>query len=147
MFERIYPMVLSVVVTAMALFWDISLKDFLNYKEIMSSAISLGSIAVGFLAAAITLMPSLSNNELVKNLKSMGAYKKLLKYIISAIISLFCLSLISLLGLFINNNYEHFLVTYFQYLWVFILVLSIMTTIRVISLFLKFLIYTQDGES
>lgn len=140
-------MVLSVVVTAMALFWDISLKDFLNYKEIMSSAISLGSIAVGFLAAAITLMPSLSNNELVKNLKSMGAYKKLLKYIISAIISLFCLSLISLLGLFINNNYEHFLVTYFQYLWVFILVLSIMTTIRVISLFLKFLIYTQDGES
>jgi hypothetical protein len=69
----------------------------------MSSAISLGSIAVGFLAAAITLMHSMSNNDLVKNLKSMGTYKKLLKYIISAIFGLFTIYLLSIIALFIST--------------------------------------------
>ena len=50
----------------------------------MSSSISLGSIAVGFLAAAITLMPSLSNNELVKNLKRLGA-PNLFKFLTSSL--------------------------------------------------------------
>lgn len=113
----------------------------------MSSAISLGSIAVGFLAAAITLMPSMSNNELVKNLKRMGSYKKLLKYIITAIFGLFAVSLLSIIALFINVKPVSVYDTIFYHIWIFTFVFSILATYRVIRNFLRFLVFTQDDEN
>ncbi|MBK5446845.1 hypothetical protein [Peribacillus sp. TH24] len=144
MLERIYPAAISILLVVLTICTEFNLGDLVNYKEIMSSAISLGSIAVGFLAAAITLLPSLSNNELVKNLKRMGAYEKLLKYIITSIFGLFGISFLSLFALFIDSSFKYN--QYFYYLWIFVLSFSLLSTFRVIRLFLKFLIVTQKND-
>lgn len=147
MLEKLFPFVLSCVATMLLYICNFNLGNLVNYKEIMSSAISMGSIAVGFLAAAITLMPSMSNNELVKNLKRMGAYKKLLKYIITAIFALFGISLFSILGLFINTEHKSIVNIVFYNIWIFLFVFSLLATYRVIRVFLKFLVVTQNDDS
>jgi len=144
MLERTYPLILSALAVITSVWFKFSLLDLKNYKDIMSSSISLGSIAVGFLAAAITLMPSLSNNELVKNLKRLGAYQKLLRYIIVAIIGLFAISILSISGLFINNEAHVLLKDIFGNIWIFVFVFAILSIVRVIHLFLKFLVVTQN---
>ncbi|MCY8110075.1 hypothetical protein MOF19_16470 [Bacillus spizizenii] len=146
MLERTYPLILSIVLVVASIWFDFSLLDLKNYKDIMSSSISLGSIAVGFLAAAITLMPSLSNNELVKNLKRLGAYQKLLRYIIIAIIGLFGISFLSISGLFINSDACTLVKFVFGNFWIFVFVFAILSIVRVIHLFLKFLVLTQNDS-
>jgi hypothetical protein len=147
MLEKTYPFMLGILATAVLYFIKFNLSSLTNYNDIMSSAISLGSIAVGFLAAAITLMPSMENNELVRNLKRMGAYKKLLNYIITAIFSLFGVSLLSLIGLFINTKSKTTGITIFNNIWIFVFVFSLFATFRVIQTFLKFLVLTQEDDS
>jgi hypothetical protein len=146
MLERYYPVIISLALTFFVCYIDFNLGKVANYKEIMSSAISLGSIAVGFLAAAITLMPSLSNNELVKNLKAMGAYKKLLEYIISAIFGLFTVSLLSIIALFLSSSTASKFNMIFYHFWIFVASFAILSTYRVIRNFLKFLVLTQSDD-
>ncbi|MBX7001906.1 hypothetical protein EX219_09945 [Bacillus aerophilus] len=145
MLEKAYPLIGGFLGVLLAFISKFKLLEIESYKEIMSSSISLGSIAVGFLAAAITLLPSLSNNELVKNLKRLGAYQKLLLYIIKAIIGLFIISILSIVGLFITNISIGIVRDLFGYIWIFIFIVAILSIIRVIHLFLKFLVLTQNN--
>lgn len=145
MLEKTYPLIGGFLGVILAFISKFNLLEIESYKEIMSSSISLGSIAVGFLAAAITLLPSLSNNELVKNLKRLGAYQKLLLYIIKAIIGLFIISILSIVGLFITNISIGIVRDLFGYTWIFIFIVAILSIIRVIHLFLKFLVLTQNN--
>ncbi|WP_280150133.1 hypothetical protein P5485_012980 [Bacillus pumilus] len=145
MLEKAYPLIGGFLGVVLAFISKFKLLELESYKEIMSSSISLGSIAVGFLAAAITLLPSLSNNELVKNLKRLGAYQKLLLYIIKAIIGLFIISILSIVGLFITNISIGIVRDLFGYTWIFIFIVAILSIIRVIHLFLKFLVLTQNN--
>ncbi|MBS4748187.1 MULTISPECIES: hypothetical protein [Bacillus] len=145
MLEKAYPLIGGFLGVILAFISKFNLLEIESYKEIMSSSISLGSIAVGFLAAAITLLPSLSNNELVKNLKRLGAYQKLLLYIIKAIIGLFIISILSIVGLFITNISIGIVRDLFGYTWIFIFIVAILSIIRVIHLFLKFLVLTQNN--
>lgn len=145
MLEKAYPLIGGFLGVILAFISKFNLLEIESYKEIMSSSISLGSIAVGFLAAAITLLPSLSNNELVKNLKRLGAYQKLLLYIIKAIIGLFIISILSIVGLFITNISIGIVRDLFGFTWIFIFIVAILSIIRVIHLFLKFLVLTQNN--
>jgi hypothetical protein len=146
MLEKIYPQLLSILVTVYLYLVKFNLSKLPNYKDIMSASISLGSIAVGFLAAAITLMPSMENNELVRNLRRMGAYKKLLKYIITAIFSLFSTCLLSLIALFTDAKANNIVNVIFNNIWTLVFVFSLLATFRVIQTFLKFLVLTQQDD-
>jgi hypothetical protein len=143
--EKIYPYILGLIAPFAVWYLRLTPNSFENFKDIMASTISLGSIAVGFLAAAITLMPSMNENSLVKRLKELGAYRKLLKYLIEAIIALFIVSLLSIFGLFLNSKIITCIDISFMHLWTYVFAVSILGTFRVISNFLRFLILTQDG--
>ncbi|MBT2700253.1 hypothetical protein J7E79_23080 [Bacillus sp. ISL-40] len=146
MLEKIYPQLLSILVTVYLYFTEFKLGALQNYKDIMSASISLGSIAVGFLAAAITLMPSMDNNELVRNLRRMGAYKKLLKYIITAIFSLFSTCFLSLIALFTDSKTNSIFNVIFNNAWILVFIFSLLATFRVIQTFLKFLVLSQQDD-
>lgn len=146
MIERYFPYVLALIVPTIFFYYKVSPKEISNFKDILNSTISMGSIAVGFLAAAITLLPSLSSNKFVSKLKQMGAYVKLLRYLISAIISLFLTSLLSVIGLFVNVDTVTWTDRIFLILWSFLFSLSIFTTFRVIRNFLVFLIISQNED-
>lgn len=147
MVERYYPFVLALIAPILVCYFDILPKDIVNYKDILNSTISIGSIAVGFLAAAVTLLPSLGSNRLVQVLKQMGAYRKLLQYLITAIIGLFITALLSVVGLFIDPQKYETINHFFLIVWSYMFFFAVLASIRVIQNFLKFLLLTQDDDS
>ena len=142
--RRIIPYLIGIVLPTYLFINKLFPSNISNYKDIVIANISLASIGVGFLAAAITLMPSLSDNLFVEKLKQLGAYKKLLHYLFEAIVFLFISSLISIAILFFNLTADTQPLFYFNLLWSFVFVTSLCLVIRVIHAFLKFLIITAD---
>lgn len=146
MLERTYPLLLSLIGPIVIWYLKLLPSDIENYKDILNSTISIGSIAVGFLAAAVTLLPSLGSNKLVTALKQMGAYKRLLKYLITAIIALFLTSLLSVIGLFIISSSQEVINQVFLAVWSYGFLFSILTSYRVIHNFMKFLLVASDDD-
>ncbi|WP_058301705.1 hypothetical protein [Gorillibacterium timonense] len=141
--EKTLPYLIGAIPPILVIYYGIYPSYFVNFKDIMNSTISMGSIAVGFLAAAITLLPSLNQNPFVIALKQIGAYEKLMSYLISAIIFLFLISLLSIFGLLIDTSFNKDVGHIFLIGWSFVFSVAILTTIRVIFSFLKFLIASQ----
>ncbi|WP_373893838.1 hypothetical protein [Virgibacillus sp. CBA3643] len=109
------------------------------FKELLSATISMGAIAVGFLAAAITLMPTLQTNDFLTILKRLGGYNKLLNALLVAIAMLFILCLISLIGFFLDIDKVNIYTSLFFYTWMFFFVNSISLVSYVIGMFLYYL--------
>lgn len=122
-----------------------------HYDNIMSATITLGAIGVGFLAASITLLPSVGNSSFVGALKRIGAYKKLLRDLVHAIVLLFTLSIFSVVGVFIGNGqhvspFEHVVSVFFVYTWSYLFALVVIICTIVIRLFLRVLFLSSDEE-
>lgn len=141
---RLYPYFIGLVFPIIVFSLKIYPKDISNFKDILLANISMSSIAVGFLAAAITMLPSLSNNLFVQRLKELGAYKKLLFFLYQAIIFLFISSLFSIFGLFLNYTEGNVLNFWFLIAWSFVFSTSLCLVFRVLANFLKFLIISSD---
>lgn len=146
MFEKFYPLVLAILGPAAVFYFKLMPSDIANFKDILNSTISIGSIAVGFLAAAVTLLPSLGSNKLVRVLKQMGAYTKLIKYLISAIVALFLTSLLSVIGLFLVLNSMDLINKIFLGAWSYAFLFSILSSYRVIRNFTKFLVLSSNED-
>ncbi|WP_211750346.1 hypothetical protein [Paenibacillus sp. Marseille-Q4541] len=146
MLEKLYPLILSLLGPFVVIYFKLIPSDIANFKDILNSTISIGSIAVGFLAAAVTLLPSLGSNKLVKVLKQMGAYTKLIKYLISAIVALFLTSLLSVLGLFLVQDSMGIINRIFLGVWIYAFIFSILSSFRVIRNFTKFLVLSSNED-
>lgn len=141
---RIIPYLIALILPVSLFFGKIFPSDISNYKDIVIANISFASIGVGFLAAAITLMPSLSDNLFVDKLKEMGAYRKLLSFLFEAIVFLFCSSLLSIGVLFFDLTKNTQFLFCFNLFWSYIFLASLLLVVRVILYFLKFLVITSE---
>ncbi len=126
-----------------------------HYNDFMPATITLGAIGVGFLAASITLLPSFGNSGFITALKRIGAYRKLLKDLVSAILVLFIMSIFSVVGVFIGNgqygsnlNMSHIapLNRDLIYIWSYLFALVVIICGLVIRFFLRVLFMTADEE-
>lgn len=106
----------------------------------------MGSIGIGFLAAAVTLMPAQQTNPFLKELKRIGGYSKMLNSLVVGIGTLFITCLLSIFGLFFDLDEEYLPLEIFYYVWLFVFVISIFSVGYVIWTFLFYLRSASDSE-
>ncbi|WP_106494853.1 hypothetical protein [Lentibacillus sp. Marseille-P4043] len=138
--------VIGLIVCFVLFIFNLKVSSIPFFKELLSATISMGAIAVGFLAAAITLMPTLQSNDFLADLKSIGGYEKLLNALLVAIAILFILCLISLTGFFFNINKVNTYTTLFLYVWMFFFVNSVSLVSYVVGVFLYYLKSTSSDK-
>ncbi|TYS67043.1 hypothetical protein FZC76_16075 [Sutcliffiella horikoshii] len=136
--------IIGLFIEVIVLYFRLEITDIPLFKDLLSATISMGSIAVGFLAAAITLMPSLEGNKFLSKLKQLGGYKKILNALLLAIALLFILCLISLVGLFFDLETVSTITSLFLYLWIFFFIVAIYSVSVVIVTFLFYLRLSAD---
>ena len=136
--------IISLIIEVIVIYFRVEVTDIPLFKDLLSATISMGSIAVGFLAAAITLMPSLEGNKFLVKLKDLGGYKKLLNALLNSTALLFILCLISLIGLFFNIETATQFTNCYLYVWIFIFSLTILSVSFVIWIFLYYLKLSAD---
>ncbi|ALS27212.1 hypothetical protein IJ21_18110 [Paenibacillus sp. 32O-W] len=127
----------GVLAVALAFFLQISASDFENFKDILASAINISAITAGFLATAMSLLITLTNDSVIQRIKSFKLYNGLVQYLKSAIAWTFMVALISAAGLFLNK--EHSYTEGFFYLWIFFCVVGFVSVYRIIRLLSKIL--------
>lgn len=113
--------------------------DLKNFKDLLNATISIGSIGVGFLAAAVTLLPSQQSNTFLIALRRIGGYKKLLDSLLVGIAILFITCLVSVTGLFLDLKNTSSLSTIYFYVWLYLFSMSMTNIIYVIGVFLYYL--------
>ena len=110
-----------------------------SFCNLFSAVVSVSGIAIGFLATAKSILFSIQNRRVIKQLKDQNLYNLLIKYIMSAIRICFMLALISAAGLLIDEkNPPSWLPSAFSF-WVFLSTVTTLSCYRVIQLFSKIL--------
>ncbi|MUG92822.1 hypothetical protein F7734_10320 [Scytonema sp. UIC 10036] len=133
--ERWYPVTFGFFITALCylLFRSKPLPS--SLKDIFSAATTLSGIAVGFLATAMSILFTISNTFVVKQIKNTNKYTRLINYFMDAINWSFLLAAFSLVGLFIDiNNLGVWQWSAFG-IWLFTLITSGLSSYRVIRVF------------
>ncbi|WP_026736134.1 hypothetical protein [Fischerella sp. PCC 9605] len=133
--ERWYPLTLGLFSTVFycLLFWGKPLPS--SLKDVFSAATTLSGIAIGFLATAMSILFTISNTNVVKQIKNSNKYIRLINYFVDAINWSFLLAFLSFIGLFIEiKNFGSWQWLAFG-IWLFALLTSGFSAYRVIRVF------------
>lgn len=148
-FERLYPLIFSLIITAGYWLLDIEFKDSLS--ELLSICISFSSILLGFIGVLIALLFSLNKNAVKEYILVNYFYRKRIYcFFTGPLRSGFFLILISLL-FYVRNTLSGFIL--FRILWdiiktawLFALVYFAASSYRLIRVVLKIAFY-KDRET
>ena len=110
-----------------------------GFGKLLESSITISSIAVGFMAASKSILISLEDKTVIKNLKKVGHYERLIGFFITAIYACFFLTLFSSGLLLINFKALNWWKEIVIATWLFIAVLSTVACLRIINLFSRIL--------
>lgn len=138
-FERWYPLIsgLLVAVTYFIFFDNYPLSA--SLKDLLSAVTNLSGIAIGFLAAAQSILFSLPRKYVIQQLKLTGIYNKLINYFVAAIQWSFGLAVLSALGLLIDFSKPQYWHSTTFGIWLFFLVTAMLSYYRVIEVFVAIL--------
>src|ERR1044072_859369 len=99
--ERIYPCVAGIAAAAIYLTVP-KLRDYVfpdTLPNLLSALVSVGGIAVGFLATAKSIMISVDDRPIVKRMKEVKIYQRVMSYLRAAIRWSFMLAVMSAVAL------------------------------------------------
>lgn len=136
-FERTGQCIIGLFITLIAVMFKFKSSDFENFKDILSSAINLSAITLGFLATSMSMLISLTNDDIIARLKKYNLYGLLIKYLKSSIYWSLSIAVISSIGLFFNKG--NAFSNYYFYCWIFLCSVGILSIIRVIRILMKIL--------
>ncbi|MEQ8467683.1 hypothetical protein [Coleofasciculus sp. E1-EBD-02] len=106
-----------------------------SLKDLLSAVTNLSGIAIGFLAAAQSILFSLPRKYVIQQLKKAGMYSRLLNYFMTAIQWSFVLAVISAFGLLIDFTKSQSWHSLAFSVWLFILTTASLSYYRVIEVF------------
>ncbi len=133
--EKWYPLVLGFIISWCYYWFSVGNHLPNSLKELFSAATTLSGIAIGFLATAKSILFSINQTHIVRQLKNTNKYKTLINYFMDAINWSFLLAILSLTGLFIDfANLQSWHSIAFSF-WVFSLVTAGLSCYRVIDVF------------
>lgn len=135
----LFTALISGIVVAAFLYYKIDHTNLKYFKDLLNATISIGSIGVGFLAAAVTLLPSQQSNPFLNSLRQIGGYKKLLDSLLVGIAILFITCLLSVTGLFLDLKSDSVVSETYFYVWLFLFTMTMTNIIYVIGVFLYYL--------
>lgn len=118
----ILPTVLSGITFAACYYVDFINIELKGLDEVLNSIITFTSIIIGVLVALFSLIVSISDSDIMQELKSLKGDRTLFKYCLETLISNFVLLFESIImqviiGYFSNPNYL-MLFTLFIYIWI-----------------------------
>lgn len=132
----IYPLISIFIVFSM-IYFQITPKDITNLDNVLLGTITLASIGIGFLVAAVSMLSTLESNKFFKKLTSLGTDIKLLKILTITIRLLLAISIFSLVLLLITSIQElKILKDIIFYCWVGLLIYSLLLIDVVVKIFL-----------
>lgn len=119
------------------IYFQITPKDITNLDNVLLGTITLASIGIGFLVAAVSMLSTLESNKFFKKLTSLGTDIKLLKILTITIRLLLAISIFSLVLLLITSIQElKILKDIIFYCWVGLLIYSLLLIDVVVKIFL-----------
>ncbi|WDU80019.1 hypothetical protein [Lysinibacillus sp. G01H] len=132
----IYPAISIFIVFSM-IYFQITPKDITNLDNVLLGTITLASIGIGFLVAAVSMLSTLESNKFFMKLTSLGTDIKLLKILTITIRLLLAISIFSLVLLLITSIEElKILKDIIFYCWVGLLIYSLLLIDVVVKIFL-----------
>ena len=137
--ESYVPALLGAIAVILYYFFSFGPSICQGFGKLVESSITVSSIAVGFLAASKSILISLDDKPVMKNLKKVGHYERLIQFFITAIYACFFLTLFScgllLIDLTALNWWKELAIA----TWLFVAVFSTIACFRTINLFSKIL--------
>ncbi len=106
-----------------------------SLPNLLNGTIALSAIAIGFLATSKSVLLSLSDRLVVKQLKTSGLYVRLMGYFMTAIRWSFALAVLSVVGLLCEFETDGKPHPYVFAVWVFVLSATGACSYRVIHFF------------
>jgi hypothetical protein len=137
--ERFYPLLLAIAVAIVNWIFvrNYPLPDFA--KDLFNATLSLASITVGFLTAAISILSAMDQKFIVQQLKQANIYRKLINYFIDAINWSFIVMVLDIFGLTISFNTDEPWKQLFFVFWTFSVSIALTSTYRIVTVFAKLL--------
>lgn len=137
--EKWYPLVGSILITALYLkFWRITIFQS-SIDNLFSSIITISAITIGFLATIKTIIFSINNQYIIKQLKNAGVFNEFIDYIMATVYCCFILAILSGIGLFLNFKDPK---SWYQWAfggWLFLVVYATLLSYRVLNILAKIL--------
>lgn len=133
--ERWYPLIFGFTCSIIYLIFFRRYPLPESLKDLLSAVTNLSGIAIGFLAAAQSILFSLPRKYVIQQLKKAGMYSRLLNYFMTAIQWSFVLAVISAFGLLIDFTKSQSWHSLAFSVWLFILTTASLSYYRVIEVF------------
>ncbi len=137
--ERWYPLVGGVAVSALYFLLCRQMALSPSIDNLFSAVINISAIAVGFFATAKTILFSLSDRYIIKQLKKVGAFNTLVDYLLHAIKWCFLLAIVTGLAFFIDIKTRPEWQTWAFSFWLFLVCVALLSSYRVITILAKIL--------
>jgi len=119
------------------IYFQITPKDITNLDNVLLGTITLASIGIGFLVAAVSMLSTLESNKFFVKLTSLGTDIKLLKILTITIRLFLAISIFSLVLLLITSIEElKILKDIIFYCWAGLLIYSLLLIDVVVKIFL-----------
>ncbi|MDZ7952443.1 hypothetical protein [Nostoc sp. DedQUE09] len=133
--ERWYPITFGLALTVLYCSLLRSKPLPTSLKDVFSAATTLSGIAIGFLATAMSILFTIGNTNVVKQMKNSNKYTILINYFMDAINWSFLLASLSFFGLFVEIKTFGSLQWLVFGIWLFTLLTSGLSSYRVIRVF------------
>jgi type III secretory pathway component EscU len=104
--EKHYPLAISLILLGMSRVFISYFPDIKLRTDILAASISISGIVIGFLITTQSILFAIDNSSIIKALKQLKVYNKLVSYLMSAIHWSFLVAIINLIGLFIQFKAE-----------------------------------------
>lgn len=149
--ERIYPVLAGLIGAAGILWFNLGLSSVKKLDAILNSAITVSSIIIGFLAAMVSVLISISGKRIMKRIREKGAESLLTWYIREAIISGFIVAVFSTI-LYMFVDYDGKSSVYLLATWTFLITYFVLCSYRIINVMMNILAaipeeYAEDSQS
>jgi len=132
--ERWYPPFLGVLTSIIYYIFFRKFPLSIRVKDLLMATVNISAIAVGFLAAAKSILLTIQGRKVIRQAKTAGLYQMLIDYMIWAIYSCFFLSIFSAIGLLLDLEHQQNWYHYAFAIWLFISINSLFSFCKVIRL-------------
>ncbi len=135
-----YPYPLSIFIVSIIYWLDKDIVNSIKFSELLNSTMVVFSVLFGFLLTVSTLLYTI-DTKIMKDLRKTDGYKSLVHYLKVAIYGSLLIAIISLcVPLFkstMNLNLQSEFIFYGKYLFLFLIFLSLILSIRFIHVFIN----------
>jgi hypothetical protein len=139
--DKVYPVIVSFFITGVFLSFGLDSK-LEGFEKVLDGTITFASIVVGFLAALLAIILSISKSKVMKHLYNyidVNKGKKILfSFFQQSIASGFVVVILSIamyLVIELKDQYAYHKVAF--YLWLFLSIFFVVTTYRIINILMK----------